>query len=197
MRVLITAATRHDATREIAEAIGAGLVERGIDAETRPIDEVTDLAGYDAVVLGSAVYMGRWLKPARHFAEHHGTSLAAIPVWLFSSGPLGPPAKLVATGEPADVTELVKLTGALGHRVFAGRLQRERLGFAERAVAKAVHAPEGDCRDWSAIDGFAGEIAAQLAAAPLPEGGDPRKSREPPVPSFASMSERHPENVRS
>jgi menaquinone-dependent protoporphyrinogen oxidase len=59
MRVLITAATRHDATREIAEAIGAGLSERGIDAETRPIDEVTDLAGYDAVVLGSAVYMGR------------------------------------------------------------------------------------------------------------------------------------------
>jgi menaquinone-dependent protoporphyrinogen oxidase len=65
MRVLITAATRHDATREIAEAIGAGLVERGMDAETRPIDEVTDLVGYDAVVLGSAVYMGRWLKSAR------------------------------------------------------------------------------------------------------------------------------------
>jgi menaquinone-dependent protoporphyrinogen oxidase len=55
MCVLITAATRHDATREIAEAIGAGLSERGIDAETRLIDEVTDLAGYDAVVLGSAV----------------------------------------------------------------------------------------------------------------------------------------------
>jgi menaquinone-dependent protoporphyrinogen oxidase len=175
MRVLIAAATRHDATREIAEAIGAGLVERGVDAETRPIDEVTDLAGYDAVVLGSAVYMGRWLKPARQFAEHHARTLAAIPVWLFSSGPLGPPANLVPTGEPADVTELVKLTGALGHRVFAGRLERERLGFAERAVAKAVHAPEGDCRDWSAIDGFAGEIAAQLAAAHLPGRRGPTK----------------------
>jgi menaquinone-dependent protoporphyrinogen oxidase len=185
MRVLVTAATRHDATREIAEAISAGLLARGIEAESRPIDKVTDLAGYDAVVLGSAVYMGRWLKLARRFAEHHGTSLAAVPVWLFSSGPLGLPRNLVPTGEPADVTELVKLTGALGHRVFAGRFERERLGFGERAVAKAVHAPEGDYRDWSAIDGYAGEIATQLAAAHLSEGRDPRKSRKPAVPSFA------------
>jgi menaquinone-dependent protoporphyrinogen oxidase len=180
MRVLITAATRHDATREIAEAIGAGLAERGIDTETRPIDEVTDLSGYDAVVLGSAVYMGRWLKPARQFVEHNGTALAAIPVWLFSSGPLGPPEHPVP-GEPADITKLVKLTGAREHRVFSGRLERERLGFAERAAVKAVHAPEGDCRDWSAIDVFAGEIAAQLAAAHLREGGDARKSSELPV----------------
>jgi menaquinone-dependent protoporphyrinogen oxidase len=185
MRVLVTAATRHDATREIAEAIEAGLVTRGFDAESRPIDEVRDLAGYDAVVLGSAVYMGRWLKPARQFAEHHGTSLAAIPVWLFSSGPLGPKADLVPGEEPTDIAKLVNLTGAREHRMFSGRLDRERLGFAEKAVAKAVHAPEGDCRDWSAVDGFAGEIAALLAAAHLPEGRDPRKTREPAVSLFA------------
>jgi menaquinone-dependent protoporphyrinogen oxidase len=84
MRVLITAATRHDATREIAEAIASGLVERGVDAEASPIAEVTDLAVYDAVVLGSAVYMGRWLKPARRFAEHNATALASGPAWLFT-----------------------------------------------------------------------------------------------------------------
>jgi hypothetical protein len=68
--------------REIAAAIGAGLVARRIEAESRSIDEVTDLAGYDAVVLGSAVYMGRCSSRPRQFAEHHGTSLAAVPVWL-------------------------------------------------------------------------------------------------------------------
>jgi menaquinone-dependent protoporphyrinogen oxidase len=182
MRVLVTAATRHDATREIAEAIGAGLVTRGIDAESRPIDEVDDLAGYDAVVLGSAVYMGRWLKPARQFAEHHDTSLAAIPVWLFSSGPLDPKADLMPGEEPADIAKLVKLTGALEHRMFFGRLDRERLGFAEKAVAKAVHAPVGDCRDWSAVDGFAGEIAAQLAAAHVPEAGTHERAVNPRFP---------------
>jgi menaquinone-dependent protoporphyrinogen oxidase len=165
MHVLITAATRHDATREIAEASAAGLVERGVDAEACPVTEVTDLAAYDAVVLGSAVYMGHWLKPARRFAEHNATALASRPVWLFSSGPLGPADRLVPEGEPADTDELMKLTGARSHRVFAGRLERDRLGIAEKAATRAVHAPEGDCRDWEAIDAFAGEIAAQLSAA--------------------------------
>jgi menaquinone-dependent protoporphyrinogen oxidase len=181
MRVLIAAATRHDATREIAEAIGAGLAERGIDTEARPIEEVTDLSAYDAVVLGSAVYMGRWLKPARQFAERNASALAAIPVWLFSSGPLGPPGRLVPPEGPADITELVRLTGAREHRVLAGRLDRERLGFAERAAVKAVHAPEGDCRDWDAIGGFASEIATQLGAADPCGDGDRRKSGELPV----------------
>jgi menaquinone-dependent protoporphyrinogen oxidase len=176
MRVLITAATRHSATREIAEAIGAGLAEHGFDAEARPIDEVEDLSGYDAVVLGSAVYMGRWLKPARKFAEHNATALTAIPVWLFSSGPLGPPAHLVPGEEPTDITMLMKLTGARQHRMFAGRLEHQRLGFAERAAVKAVHAPEGDCRDFSAISDFASEIAGQLAAAHLLEGAHARTS---------------------
>jgi menaquinone-dependent protoporphyrinogen oxidase len=165
MHVLITAATRHDATREIAEAIASGLVARRVEAEACPIAEVTDLAAYDAVVLGSAVYMGRWLKPARRFAEHNATALAARTVWLFSSGPLGSPDRLVPKGEPADTAELMKLTGARSHRVFAGRLERDRLGLAEKAATRGVHAPEGDCRDWDAIDAFAGEIATQLSAA--------------------------------
>jgi menaquinone-dependent protoporphyrinogen oxidase len=164
MRVLITAATRHDATREIAEAIAAELVERGMDAETRPIDEVTDLAGYDAVVLGSAVYMGRWLKSAREFAERNVADLGAVPVWLFSSGPLGDPGHLIPEGEPAVVAELTELTGALGHCVFAGRLDRAKLGVLERATVRAVHAPEGDYRQWDAIRAFADEIAKQLGA---------------------------------
>lgn len=102
MRVLVTAASRHDATREIAE-------------------------------------------------------------WLFSSGPLGPPDHLIPEGEPADAEPLSELVRARGHRVFAGRLERASLGLAERAAAKVVHAPEGDCRDWDAIDAFAGEIASQLS----------------------------------
>ena len=164
MRVLVTAATRHDATREIAEAIAAGLIERGMDAETRPIDEVTDLAGYDAVVLGSAVYMGRWLKSAHEFAERNVADLGAVPVWLFSSGPLGNPGHLIPQGEPAEVAELTELTGALGHSVFAGRLVRARLGVLERATVRAVHAPEGDYRQWDAVRAFADEIAKQLGA---------------------------------
>jgi menaquinone-dependent protoporphyrinogen oxidase len=114
-------------------------------------------------VVGSAIYMGRWLKTARAFVSEHAADLSAVPVWLFSSGPLGPPDHRIPEGESSDGKQLIELVRARAHRVFAGRLERASLGFAERAAAKAVHAPEGDCRDWDAIDAFAGEIAAELS----------------------------------
>jgi menaquinone-dependent protoporphyrinogen oxidase len=164
VRVLVTAASRHDATREIAEAIADGLRKRGVHAETRPIEQIAGLDGFDAVVVGSAIYMGRWLKVAREFVARRATALSSMPVWLFSSGPLGPPDHLIPAGEPADAEQLIDLVQARGHRGFPGRLERASLGFAERAAAMAVHAPDGDSRDWDAIDAFAGEIAAELSA---------------------------------
>jgi menaquinone-dependent protoporphyrinogen oxidase len=79
--VLVITASRHDSSREIAEAIARGLTERGVDAEARPIDQIADLGGVDAVVVGSAIYMGRWLKPAREFVSEHGVELSSMPVW--------------------------------------------------------------------------------------------------------------------
>jgi menaquinone-dependent protoporphyrinogen oxidase len=167
-KVLVTAASRHQATQQIAEAIGAGLRLRGIDAQVQQIDEATTLHGYDAVVLGSAVYMGRWLAEARRFAQIHASTLSSLPVWLFSSGPVGPPSHPIPAGEAADVPVLVRLTRACGHRTFAGRLDMKHLHFDERAVARTIHAPDGDSRDWEAIDRFAGDIADELHAAFVP-----------------------------
>ena len=161
MRILVTAATRHGATGEIADALAAGLERRGIEARRLAPGDAGTLAGYDAVVLGSAVYMGRWLVSAREFALRHAVELAERPVWLFSSGPLGDPP--LPAGEP-DVGELVAATGARGHRTFPGLLERERLSLAERLAVRAVHAPYGDSRDWGALERFADEIAAALAA---------------------------------
>jgi menaquinone-dependent protoporphyrinogen oxidase len=162
MRALVVVASKHQATREIAEAIAAGLAARGVNAEARPVEEVRGVDGYDAVVVGSAIYMGRWLKPARRFVETNARQLASIPVWLFSSGPLGPADHLLPEGEPADAPEMTSLAHARDHRVFAGRLEKKRLGLTERAAVAAVRAPEGDSRDWGEIDAFAGEIASAL-----------------------------------
>jgi menaquinone-dependent protoporphyrinogen oxidase len=95
MTVLVTAASRHGATREIAEAVGRALAERGVETDVREIEEAGDPAAFEAVVLGSAVYMGQWLEPARRYVEEHGEALSARPVWLFSSGPLGEPLRPV------------------------------------------------------------------------------------------------------
>ncbi len=130
----------------------------------RPLDQIASLHGFDAVVIGSAIYMGRWLKAARELVTAHAAELSSMPVWLFSSGPLGPPDHPIPPGESGDTEQIVELIGPRGHRVFAGRLERASLGFAERTAAKAVHAPEGDSRDWDAIDAFADAIASQLSA---------------------------------
>jgi menaquinone-dependent protoporphyrinogen oxidase len=182
MRVLVTAASRHDATREIADAIAARLVNLGIDTVVQPIDLVASLDGYDAAVIGSAVYMGRWLQSAHDLITANATVLSSMPVWLFSSGPVGPEGHELPTYDAVDIPEMLTLSGAREHRTFAGRLDRHRLSRLERAATAFVHAPNGDCRDWTAIDDFADEIAASLQ--PLPpadevgEKSDESKSPE-------------------
>ena len=162
MRIRVTAASRHGATFEIAEAIAAGLGRRAIDAEARPAEGIEAIDGYDAMVIGSGVYMGRWLESARDLVQANAAALTGRPVWLFSSGPLGPPDVLKPEGDPVDVADLMDVSQAVEHRVFAGRLDRKLLSFGEKAVVVAVRAPEGDFRDWEAIDGFADEIAERL-----------------------------------
>lgn len=160
MKVLVTAASRHGSTFEMAEAIGRTIGARGHAVAVLPIENVTGLDGYDAVVLGSGVYMSFWLKPARDFVEANAAVLRRKPVWLFSSGPLGP-AKPGA--EPVQIPEVIDAVQPRDHRVFDGRLDTSRLGFGEKAVVWAVKAPAGDFRDWQAVEAWAAGIADSLA----------------------------------
>jgi menaquinone-dependent protoporphyrinogen oxidase len=163
MKVLVTAASRYGATGEIAEAIGEVLRERGLDATVGPPEAAT-VDGYDAAVLGSAVYAGHWLKPARELVDRDRDALAALPVWLFSSGPVGDPPK--PEEDPVDVAEIAAATGARDHRVFAGKLLRKQLGFADKAIAVALRVPDGDFRDWTAVRDWAAGIADALRSGP-------------------------------
>lgn len=159
--ILIAFATRHGATHEIAETLKETFVNRGLSAETKPVQDVRSLDGYDAVIIGSAVYMGRWMKAARSFVDEHRGDLAGKDVWLFSSGPVGEPAD--AADEPFGIDEVVSVAHAHAHRIFAGKIDRSELGLAERAVIRMVKAPDGDYRDWDAIRGWAHEIADRMA----------------------------------
>jgi menaquinone-dependent protoporphyrinogen oxidase len=163
MNVLVAAASKHGATREIAEAIARSLLTAGVAADVCPIGDADDPGRYDAFVLGSAVYLGRWMEPARAFVERNGALLARRPVWLFSSGPVGDPPK-PSPEEAVDVTEIVAATGARDHRVFAGRIDKRHMNVAERTVMLAVRGKEGDFRDWDEITRWATGIAAELRA---------------------------------
>ena len=88
MTVLVTTASKHGATLEIAEAIARVLEEHGVKAELVDIKEVGDLGSYDAYVVGSGIYLGNWLKEARRFVDSNAAELAQRPTWLFASGPV-------------------------------------------------------------------------------------------------------------
>lgn len=165
MRILVSTASRHGSTGEIgtriAEALRAGLPGNAV-VDVLPAAEVDDATSYDAVVLGSAVYIGRWLDDARHVAATLATQ-PPRPVWLFSSGPIGDPPQ--PDEEPVEVTGIAEATHARGHRLFAGRLDRHRLGFGERALVMALRVTDGDFRDWDAIDAWGAQIAGELSRA--------------------------------
>ncbi len=164
MKVLVTAATKHGATGEIAEDLAAKLEDEGLIVVKADPDDVEDLDGVEAVVLGSAVYAGQWLASAKNFVERLAPLLAERRVWLFSSGPVGDPPK--PAEDPADVTALVEATRAEGHRVFAGKLDRSALSFGERAIVKVVRAADGDFRAWDEIAAWSAEIAGTLHGSP-------------------------------
>jgi menaquinone-dependent protoporphyrinogen oxidase len=163
-RILIAVASKHGSTQGIAEAIAGELRIRGFSVDVRNAGDDVEVAGYAAAIVGSAVYMGNWLAEGRKFVRRHQAQLTGIPVWLFSSGPVGPEPQTLT--DPNHLDELVRLCQARGHQVFVGKLDRNTLGFGERLVTRVVHAHVGDFRDWAAIRTWADGIAGALAAEP-------------------------------
>lgn len=146
-----------DIARRIADSLGTDLPD-GAVVDVCPAADVTEMPSYEAVVLGSAVYMGRWMEDARRAANRIASQPPPL-VWPFSSGPIGDPPN--PNEEPTEVSEIVAATKARGHCLFSGRLDRHRLGLTE----KALRAGDGDYRDWEAIDTWALHIATELSSA--------------------------------
>lgn len=165
-QVLVAYATKHGSTAEISARIGRALQDAGLTTDVMPVDDVSDVTRYTAVVLGSAVYVGRWRKEATRFLEEHEAALAQRDVWLFSSGPTGegdPVEQLEGWRLPEKLQPAADRIGPHDIAVFQGVLDADKLNFVERFMINAVKAPTGDFRDWEAIDAWAKEIAASLA----------------------------------
>lgn len=174
-RVLVAFASRHGATREIAATIVRCLHESevgrsaGLSAVLAPVQRAPDLAHFDAVVLGSAIYAGRWLEPARRFAETMAPELCNRSTWLFSSGLVGGPPGLAHDVD--DARRIGGLVRARAHRVFPGRLERRLLSSVEQCLWSRGPAAAGDFRDWSAVRGWSEGIVADLVSRPaMPVG---------------------------
>lgn len=164
-QVLVAYGTKYGATAEIAEKIGDVLRAAGLAVDVKPPDQVGSPQSYAAVVLGSAIYMGRWRKEAETYLQMHETALAGRPIWLFSCGPLGEgdPAKLAeGFGFPGGLQPIADRIRARDIALFHGAVDIQKLNPFERMVLKMAKAPIGDWRDWPAIAAWAAGIAAAL-----------------------------------
>jgi len=159
MNFLMTYASKHGSTREIATAVAEELRTAGHIVDVRDVQDVSTLEPYDGAIVGSAVYMGNWMAEAKQFIESHQQWLASHPLWLFSSGPLGAE-NPQPVGDPNGIAELLETTGARGHRVFVGKLEKDGLSLGEKVIVRAVKAPYGDFREWQAVRAWAHDIAA-------------------------------------
>jgi len=163
MTVLVAYSSKRGSTGEIAETLAATLRREGLSVCLEPAEEVRSLEPYDAVVLGSAVYMKRWRGEAKHFLKRHRKALRQMPFWVFSSGPVGDPAKDNPDWmEPPKLAEKVEELGGRAHVVFGGRVPAEPRGMMEKAMAEGIPEQFRDRRDWDEIRNWAKQIAQQL-----------------------------------
>ncbi len=179
MRVLVAYGSKAGSTKGIAEFIGERLRDRGMPTDVCDVSSVQRPEGYDAFIVGSAVYMFHWMKEAKQFVLRNRATLEGRPVWLFSSGPVGlqktnskgQDLKDVSVSGPKEIDELTEAARPRDHRVFFGALDGDKLGgamgltyrFMRRSKAIRESMPDGDYRDWKEIEAWTNGIAEALS----------------------------------
>jgi menaquinone-dependent protoporphyrinogen oxidase len=171
--VLVTYASKHGATAEIARAVAEELQHTGLSVDCLPAEQVNQVEEYAAVVIGSAVYMKRWRPEARRLLKRNAKALADRPFWIFSSGPCGEKPD-PAWSEPARTVKRAERLGVRDHVVFGGRLPLEPTNFMERSMVQNCPPESRDLREWDVIRAWAGDIGAQLS---LTRAGQPSSER--------------------
>jgi len=164
MRVLVAVASRHGGTWGIGERVADVLRGRGHAVDLREPEDVLDAQGFDALVLGSAVYTGHWLPAARDLAARVEAAGTPPLVWLFSSGLATQPA--AAANSPHEVAGLAAALRARGHRSFRGRLDMAALSFTERALIAGARARAGDHRNFELVAQWADGLADVMELQP-------------------------------
>jgi menaquinone-dependent protoporphyrinogen oxidase len=158
--ILLTYATRFGSTQEVAEAITTALREAGFEVELQPMQEVRSLDGYEAVVLGAALYNTRWHQDAHQFLTKHQDALKQRPVAIFALGPLNTSEAAKRNSSRQLDKELAKYPWLKPFAVemFAGKYDPSKpgLGIFGRLL------PARDYRDWKAIRAWANTLPVQL-----------------------------------
>lgn len=159
MRVLIVYGSKMGGTAGIASTMAEAFAGHGVQTDVLRAEDAGSPQGYDAAIIGSGLYAGRWRRAAARFVRQHAETLRGIPTWFFSSGPLDDSAVVAIPSPTRQVSKLMALVAARGHTTFGGRLLSTARGFPASAMAKTR---AGDWRNTDQINAWAWQIAEEL-----------------------------------
>lgn len=168
---LLAYSTHCGSTAEIAEKIAETLTKSGMNVDLRPLAEVVDLSGYQSVIIGSPIHSGKWLAEAVQFVEQNQVALAQMPLACFT-------VSLRMRFDTPEMRQSVATTMewmtvrvkpvSLG--MFAGVMDYSKLSMIMRLQVQTKGLPEGDFRDWEAIDQWTTDVVPLLAEAAQASG---------------------------
>lgn len=154
--ILVVYATKHGSTKAVAEAIATELRLTGAAVEVRAARAADEpVVGCDLVVLGGAIYSGRWHRDAHRFLKRHRKDLADVPVAVYGMGP--------REDRPESWQRArAQLDRALARRSWLTPAAVTVFGGADPPGRSARHA-QRDLRDWTAIRRWARQVADNTA----------------------------------
>ncbi len=164
--ILVTYASKHGATAEIAQSIARVLKAFKFDVTARRVENIDDISDYDVVILGAALYLGEWIPQAVEFLNIYQSELKNKAVWLFASGPTGAGDSLdLLEGNfvPDEMQPLIDNIAPQEVKLFKGKIDLRRLPPEQRKIVKGANVPRGDYRDWDSIRNWAEDIARALS----------------------------------
>jgi menaquinone-dependent protoporphyrinogen oxidase len=165
-KLLVTYASRAGSTFEVAAYVAKVLRGMGATVDVAPIPSVHEVKGYDAVVIGSAIRMGRWLPEAIAFVQMHRETLSHIPTAYFLvSGLLRDNDPEIQRKVLSYLDPVRKILEPTSIGMFAGKIDYSSIDGFDRSIAEAVSSAQGDWRNWEAIRSWAQGLLPLLAHA--------------------------------
>ena len=165
IKVLVTYASMHGSTQEVAEDIAATLRSQGVEVDLRPIRAVRVLDGYRAVVLGAPFYMFHWPTDARRFLARFQRELTSgLPIAIFAGGPIEDSNEQWRDRRSDLDKELAKFPWLtpVSVQLIGGKFDPARLRFPYNLIPAMRNMPASDLRDWTAIRTWASNLTEKF-----------------------------------